>query len=160
MFDLQSTPQPMCTENPEGSPEVPPDLSVMIVEAPVEVLAIEPLAVDFSMVVQGSFDTPSMGSLKNVSEQPSEWVMGQLKKIGKALGASYDGNEEVVMKMLQNIEDRKVQKGTPGQGSKRKRQSISKGHRELRGLVSTVNYEPRTPDSLRAVRGRVLMIDQ
>ena len=45
-----------------------------------------------------------MVSLKNVSEQPSDWVMGQLKKIGKVLGASYDGNEEVVMKMLQNIE--------------------------------------------------------
>ena len=101
-----------------------------------------------------------MVSLKNVSEQPSDWVMGQLKKIGKVLGASYDGNEEVVMKMLQNIEAQKFQKGNIGQGSKRKRQSASKGNKELRGLISIVNYKPRTLESPRVSRGRTLMIDQ
>ena len=48
--------------------------------------------------------------------------MGQLKKIGKLLGASYDENEEVVMEMLQNIEARKIQKGNTRYASKRKRQ--------------------------------------
>ncbi len=56
------------------------------------------------MVEKVSINTPRSVSLENDQQQPSKWVMGQLKKIGKLLGASYDGNEEVVMEMLQNIE--------------------------------------------------------
>lgn len=37
--------------------------------------------------------------------------MGQLKKIGKVMGASYEGNEDVVVVLLQNIEARRIQKG-------------------------------------------------
>ena len=107
-----------------------------------------------------SFATPRLVNSKTDPDQPSDWVMGQLKKVGKALGASYDGNEEVVMKMLQNIEARKIQKGEFGHSLKRKRQSVSKGQRELRGLISTINYEPRTPESSRIQRERAMLIDQ
>ncbi|GMY20243.1 hypothetical protein FCV25MIE_15495 [Fagus crenata] len=76
LFDSQSTSRTLCTEILEGLPDVNPDLSVMLVEASTDEMVIEPLAVDFSMVAQVSFDTPCMVSLKNVSEQPSDWVMG------------------------------------------------------------------------------------
>jgi hypothetical protein len=76
-----------------------------------------------------SFDTPRLVNSKTGPDHPSDWVMGQLKKVGKALGASYEGNEEVVMQMLQDIEPRKIRKGAFGQRSKRKRQSVSKGQR-------------------------------
>lgn len=99
-----------------------------------------------------SVNIPCLVNSKNDPVQPSEWVMGQLKKVGKALGASYDGNEEVVMKMPQSIEARKIQKENFRHDSKRKRQSISKGQRELRGLISNINYEPRTPKSQRFPR--------
>uniref|UniRef100_A0A2N9J6S4 Reverse transcriptase domain-containing protein n=1 Tax=Fagus sylvatica TaxID=28930 RepID=A0A2N9J6S4_FAGSY len=111
-------------------------------------LVIEPLAVDCSMAEQVSVNILCLVNSKNDPVQPSEWVMGQLKKVGKALGASYDGNEEVVMKMLQSIEARKIQKENFRHDSKRKRQSVSKGQRELRGLISNINYEPRTPKRL------------
>jgi hypothetical protein len=134
--------------------------SVMVVEDCSDTLVLEPLVVDFSMAEQVSFDTPRLVNSKTGSDHPSDWVMGQLKKVGKALGASYEGNEEVVMQMLQNIEARKIRKGVFGQSSKCKRQLVSKGQRELRGLVSTINYEPRTPESPRFPRERALLIDQ
>ena len=87
------------------------DRSVMVVDDSLGALVIEPLAVDFSMVEQVSFDTPRLVNSKNDPIQHSDWVMGQLKKIGKALSALYDGNEEVVMTMLKHIEARKTQEG-------------------------------------------------
>jgi ribosomal protein S19E (S16A) len=133
---------------------------VVVVDDESGALMIEPVAVDWSMAVQVSLDTPLLVNSRNDTDQPSDWVMGQLKKVGKALGASYEGNEEVVMKMLQNIEARKILKGDTRQGSKRKRQLVSKGQRELRGLISNINYEPRTPESQRFPRDRALLIDQ
>uniref|UniRef100_A0A2N9E3N6 Endonuclease/exonuclease/phosphatase domain-containing protein n=1 Tax=Fagus sylvatica TaxID=28930 RepID=A0A2N9E3N6_FAGSY len=85
--------------------------SVMIVDDCFGALVIEPLAVDCSMAEQVSVNILCLVNSKNDPVQPSEWVMGQLKKVGKALGASYDGNEEVVMKMLQSIEARKDTEG-------------------------------------------------
>jgi hypothetical protein len=145
----------LCGENHENQ-----EWSVVVVDDGASALAIEPLAVDWSMTEQVTADIPRLVNSKNGPEQPSDWVMGQLKKVGKALGDSYEGNEEVVLKMLQNIEARKIQKGTTGHGSKRKRQSVSKGQRELRGLISTINYEPRTPESQRLPRDRALLIAQ
>ena len=136
------------------------ETSVMVVEDCSDALVLEPLAVDFSMAEQVSFDTPRLVNLKTGPDHPSDWVMGQLKKVGKALGASYEGNEEVVMQMLQDIEAQKIRKGAFGQISKRKRQSVSKGQRELRGLVSTINYESRTPESSRCPIERALLIEQ
>jgi hypothetical protein len=144
-----------CGENQENQ-----ERSVMVVDDGSSALVIEPLAVDWSLADQVTSNTPRLVNSKNDPDQPSDWVMGQLKKVGKALGASYEGNEKVVLKMLQNIEARKIQKGDTGHSSKRKRQSVSKGQRELRGLISNINYEPRTPESQRFPRDRALLIDQ
>ncbi len=73
--------------------------------------------------------------------------MGQLKKIGKVMGASYEGNEDVVIMLLQNIEAWRIQKGKRENLVKRGGLSAPKGLRELRGLIGNVNYEPRTLDS-------------
>ena len=86
--------------------------------------------------------------------------MGHLKKIGKVLGASYEGNEEIVIGLLQTIEACRAQKGHSEVLIKRGRPSATKGQRELKGLVSSVNYEPRTPESRRSFRERALLITQ
>ena len=118
------------------------------------------MAVDFSLIEKA---TGNMGMLEEevtTQQQLSDWVMGHLKKVGKALGASYEGNEESVIGLLQDIEARRIQKGFSESLLKRGRPSAIKGLRELKGLVSTVNYDPRTLESRRTSRERALIVSQ
>jgi hypothetical protein len=86
--------------------------------------------------------------------------MEHMRKIGKVLGASYEGNEEFVMGLLQNIEARRTPKSHSESLINRRGRSATKGLRELRGLISTVNYEPRTTENRRSSRERALIVSQ
>lgn len=93
-------------ENKGSSEEGGSEMQVMVVEDTPSTLEITPLAIDFSMLEE---EFESIGVLENSctsQQQPSDWVMDHLKKIGKVLGASYEGNEEIVLSLLQNIEAR------------------------------------------------------
>jgi hypothetical protein len=137
-----------------------PGTVVISEEEPSDTLEISPLAVDFSLMEK---ETGNMGVMEDevtTQQQLSDWVMGHLKKVGKALGASYEGNEEIVIGLLQDIEARRIPKDPSESLLKRGRPSAIKGLRELKGLVSTVNYEPRTPESRRSSRERALIVSQ
>ena len=72
----------------------------LALEVPCDVLELVPLAMDFSMVEKDIASITRMLGSVNGQQKLSEWVMGQMKRIGKLLGASYEGNEEVVMEIL------------------------------------------------------------
>jgi hypothetical protein len=137
-----------------------PGMVVISEEEASDTLEISPLAVDFSLIEKASGNMGVMEEEVTTQQQLSDWVMGHLKKVGKALGASYEGNEEIVIGLLQDIEACRIQKGLSESLLKRGQPSAIKGLRELKGLVSTVNYEPRTPESRRSSRERALIVSQ
>ena len=89
---------------------------------------------------------------------PSEWVVGQMTAFGELVGASYEGYEEEVIILLQKIELRRPQPRARAPSQHRGSQSASRSLRELRGLVSSVNYDSKVPDSRRNTRERVMML--
>uniref|UniRef100_A0A2N9IUI4 Reverse transcriptase domain-containing protein n=1 Tax=Fagus sylvatica TaxID=28930 RepID=A0A2N9IUI4_FAGSY len=74
---------------------------------------------------------------------PSEWVMRKQKGVGKVLGASYEGYEQTVTELLMDIEARYLQRKAGLVDSQRPSSSGRKGSRELKGLISSINYESR-----------------
>jgi hypothetical protein len=104
-------------------------------------------------VVLGTMDVMDVGSVgletsgveerSYVGEMPSDWVLRQQKRVGKVLGASYVGSEHAVTKLLMDIEARHQQRKAGQIGEVRPASSGRKGCRELKGLVSSVNYEAR-----------------
>uniref|UniRef100_A0A2N9EFE5 Reverse transcriptase domain-containing protein n=1 Tax=Fagus sylvatica TaxID=28930 RepID=A0A2N9EFE5_FAGSY len=67
-----------------------------------------------SLAGEPGMESGNMGVMEEevtTQQQLSDWVMGHLKKVGKALGASYEGNEEIVIGLLQDIEACRIQKG-------------------------------------------------
>uniref|UniRef100_A0A2N9I786 Reverse transcriptase domain-containing protein n=1 Tax=Fagus sylvatica TaxID=28930 RepID=A0A2N9I786_FAGSY len=84
--------------------------TMMVLEDSSNTLELTPLAIDFSMQEEESVSSGVLENSSTVPQQPSDWVMEHMKKIGKVLGASYEGNEEFVMGLLQNIEARRTPK--------------------------------------------------
>jgi hypothetical protein len=134
--------------------------TMMVLEDSSNTLELTPLAIDFSMQEEESVSSGVLENSSTVPQQPSDWVMEHMKKIGKVLGASYEGNEEFVMGLLQNIEARRTPKSHSESLINRRGRSATKGLRELRGLISTVNYEPRTTENRRSSRERALIVSQ
>ena len=134
--------------------------TMMVLEDTSNTLEITPLAIDFSMQEEEFASSGVLENSSTVPQQPSDWVMEHMKKIGKVLGASYEGNEEFVMGLLQNIEARRTPKSHSESLINRRGRLTTKGLRELRGLISTVNYEPRTIENRRSSRERALIVSQ
>jgi hypothetical protein len=65
------------------------------------------------------------------------------KRVGKVLGASYEGYEQVVVELLMDIEAKHQQRQAGHPGDLRPSNSGRKGCKELKGLVSSINYEAR-----------------
>ena len=104
-----------------------------------EVIKVEPLAMVIPPGVDGSVSevNTSMGG------QPSDWVMRKEKGVGKILGANYEGYEQAVIELLMDIEARHIQRKAAMVGIRRHTSLGKKCSRELKGLVSSVNYEAR-----------------
>ena len=78
---------------------------------------------------------------KQVSK-PSQWVKGRHKAFCKLVGFPIESHEQECLALLQRIEaDWFVKKST---SVSRRRQGV-KGMRELRSLISSVNYEGHQP---------------
>ena len=130
-------------------------LELVEVQMP-EPMVIQPIAMVCPLLEASSMqDIPKIGFYQN---PPSEWVMGQMKAFGELVGASYESYEEEVISLLQKIELRRPQSRTRAPSQHRGGQSASKGLRELRGLVSSVNYDSKITDSRRNTRERAMML--
>uniref|UniRef100_A0A2N9H040 Uncharacterized protein n=1 Tax=Fagus sylvatica TaxID=28930 RepID=A0A2N9H040_FAGSY len=110
--------------------------------ASLEPISVEPLAVVLPLGLEHSGDDIARSS-GSAGRKPSDWVMRKHKGVGKVLGASYEGYEQTVMELLMDIEARYLQRKAGPVDSRRPSSSGRKGSRELKGLVSSINYESR-----------------
>ena len=104
-----------------------------------EPLSVEPLAVAFPSGAETAGDKVG----KDYGRKASDWVLRKQKAIGKLLGANYEGYEEAVEKLLLDIEARHIQRKANMVGARKTSSSGRKGCRELKGLVSSINYQTR-----------------
>jgi hypothetical protein len=104
-----------------------------------EPLSVEPLAVAFPSGTKNAGDKVG----KDYRRKASDWVLRKQKAIGKLLGARYVGYEQAVEDLLMDIEAQHIQRKANMVGTRRTPSSGRKGCRELKGLVSSVNYQAR-----------------
>jgi hypothetical protein len=83
--------------------------------------------------------------------------LNKLKAFGKLVEASYEGFEDQVLEVLMAIDARHRLVGT---GNRKSTASRKKGNRELKGLVSTINYESRGSSSLSMVQSGTSLLTQ
>jgi hypothetical protein len=100
-------------------------------------LMVEPLAVAGPQDIEHVSGEVDKGS----GRTPSERVLRRLRGVGKVLGASFEGYEQRVMDLLMDIETRHQQKKDELLSTRRS--SRRKYCRELKGLVSSINYEAK-----------------
>ena len=76
------------------------------------------------------------------------------------MGASYEGCEEEVLALLKSIDSRRINIVSRGEVSDKSGKSRRKGSRELKELVSTINYDAGLSHSRGSNRDRVLLLSQ
>lgn len=105
-----------------------------------EPLVVTPLAM---VVPLESLSTVNQDIKVVPPPQPLDWVLQQLKAFGKVLGASIKGNEAEVLGPLMTIDARR-RKDIGNSGQKKMHVLGKRGSRELKGLVSSVNYDGKS----------------
>ena len=131
----------------------------------IETLEVEPLAISKPLeegLCEEDTATPAPGyvvSPLRVVVNPLDWVRGKSKQIGKVLGASYNGNEERVTRLLMEIDGRRPQPARAMGGLKSLKEE-RKGNRELKRLTCFVNYESDSAKSREKSKERVLALSQ
>jgi hypothetical protein len=121
-----------------------------------EPLSVTPLAMEIPSVE----DEALFEFLKTPISNPSKWVELKRKGFGKYLEASYEGYEEVVTRLLVAIEARRNQNGGEP-GVKKKVFSFGvRGKRELKGLVSSINYDSREDKQKWNTKGGTMLFTQ
>jgi hypothetical protein len=98
-------------------------------------LMIEPIAISYP---SGDENKKGAGTSASTHPEASNWALEKYEEFGAYLGASYEGYEAEVMNLLCAI-DRSGRKEDTGLTPKPA--STKKGTRELKNLISTINYE-------------------
>lgn len=98
--------------------------------------AVEPLCVEPLVVV-----SPVSVGTQEGEASPSAWVQKKYKAIGQLLGVTYAGYEGEITALLQDIEARHVQRCSNVGRAPKPHPRGRFGSRELKRLVSTVNYD-------------------
>ena len=122
---------------------------------------IEPLAVAYPAVEwKGETEVQEVSVQSKapevISGPQSDWVMEKMEEFGVVLGASYLGFEDRVLALLRTIEAEtggSKPGGVPGQ----KKSRVS---RELRKLISNVNYDGGSSRRTTSASGRALMLSK
>ena len=122
-------------------------------------IMVEPLAIE----VPTAMEHDSGEEVKASGRTPSEKVLRKLRGVGKVLGASLEGYEQRVLELLMDIEARHKQKQDGALCSRRPSSSGRKCCRELKGLVSSVNYDAKNSREAKGkakVQGGDMMVNQ
>jgi hypothetical protein len=90
----------------------------------------------------------------------SDWVNGRYKTFGKLVGASYEGYEREVIALLVSIEARRNQHKPEHAEHRTPKKQGNKGCRELKGLVSSINYDSRAKKVSHDSRDEELLLIQ
>ena len=134
-----------------------------------DALWVEPLAISLPEIEERPEEKGTLDNLENPTgdSQPplppkgpqSDWGLNKLKEFGEYLEASYDGFEDRVMKLLCEIEASTGVTRINGEGSKQ-HTLVAKPrvHRELRKLISNVNYEGGSSRRSTSTSGRAMIL--
>jgi hypothetical protein len=122
---------------------------------------IEPLAVAYPAVeLNGESEVQESSVQREVPEvipgPQSDWVMEKMEEFGVVLGASYVGFEDRVLALLREIEAETGGSKTGGFPGKVK----SRVSRELRNLISNVNYDGGSSRRTTSASERALMLSK
>jgi hypothetical protein len=103
---------------------------------------VEPLAISAPMEegVTGQHPVSAPESSQTHPGMPSVWVSTMMKEVGECLGASYEGFEDKVMDLLCTIEASSGLKSYGEICQKSKSGPKARVSRELKNLISGVNY--------------------
>ena len=103
--------------------------------------------------------TNGPGGANDECSELSDWVTGRYKAFGKLVGASYEGHEREVIALLVSIEARRNERKPVQVAHRTPKKQGNKGRRELKGLVSSVNYDSRATKARHDNRdGDILLI--
>ena len=122
---------------------------------------VEPLAIAYPAEASNGgsklqVDTIEVGDPVVTSGSQSEWVMEKLQEFGVVLGASYVGFEDRVLALPCEIEaESKIVKLAGASGKVK-----SRVPRELRNLISNVNYDGGSTRRTTLASGRALILSQ
>lgn len=122
------------------------------------ILEVEPLAMS-KPVETGVSEGTSVIQEHGVVVPPSDWVLGKSKRIGKVLGASYNGNEERINRLLMEIDGRRPQLSREVGGVKITKDGRT-GSRELKRLTCSINYDSDSATRRGKSRERVPVLSQ
>ncbi len=92
-------------------------------------------------------------TLPTIKAPVSDWVSGKMIEFGEFLGATYEGYEDRVMTLLSDIEASTDINITTTEAK-------SKLSRELKNLISNINYEGGSSKQRTSNKGRALMLSK
>uniref|UniRef100_A0A2N9IC54 Reverse transcriptase domain-containing protein n=1 Tax=Fagus sylvatica TaxID=28930 RepID=A0A2N9IC54_FAGSY len=84
--------------------------------------------------------------------EPSDWVREKYQEFGEYLGASYEGYESEIMGLLYAIEQSGLKKSEGTLVTPKVTSKPSRGARELKNLVSSINYEGGSSKSAKSAK--------
>jgi hypothetical protein len=127
-----------------------------------EAMWVEPLAISAPMEedVAGQQPDSAPKSSQTHPGMPSVWVSTMMKEVGECLGASYEGFEDKVMDLLCTIKASSALKSYGEIWQKSKSGPKAHVHRELKNLISSVNYEGGNSKRNTSTRGRALSLSK
>ena len=105
-------------------------------------LTIIPLGLDLSMEVHNNSEVLDMGGTLDISN----WVKNRIPSFSKVIGLSMNCHEKLCVAYLQRLEREMTvinQQWKKAASIQKVASSMGKGKRELRNLISTVNYDGR-----------------
>jgi hypothetical protein len=123
-------------------------------------LEVAPLAMA-GPAVEGSEigGEPKVGVDRKNLSSPTQ-VLEQLQEFGREFRVSFEGFEEELLILLKAIEDRRNSHSGPGGDRKKMQKSGGKGSRELKNLISTINYDAGGSKNRGSSRERALSVYQ
>ena len=102
---------------------------------------------------------PKVGVERRDSNSPTQ-VVEQFQEFGLELGVSFEGFEEELLILLKAIEERRNSHSGPVGDRKKMQKSGGKGSRELKNLISTINYDASGSKNRGLSRERALSVYQ
>ena len=123
---------------------------------------VEPLAISVPME-EGYAEQQlevAIETSQNPPGIPSAWVSTMMKEVGECLGASYEGFEDKVMELLCTIE---ASSGLRSNGEVWQKSNLGPKNRvprEVRNLISSVNYEGGSSKRTTSTSGRAMSLSK
>ncbi len=123
-------------------------------------LEVAPLAMAGSAVEGSKIGGELKVGVERRNPSSPTQVLEQLQEFGQEVGVSFEGFEEELLILLKAIEDRRNSHSGPGGDRKKMQKSTGKGSRELKKLISIINYDAGGSKNKGSSRERALSVYQ